>query len=161
MGKTSLLKELLRETKVKVGGFISEDIREKGERVGFRIRTLGGKEGILAHKDIKSPWRVGKYGVNVKDIEEIGVRAIEEAIRDSDIVVIDEIGKMELFSPLFRQCVRKALDSEKPLLGTLHRAREPFLDAIRARQDTIVLWLTPQNREEVFQKVRCLLEEVC
>lgn len=160
VGKTSLLKAVLSRLPLSAGGFISEELREKGERVGFLIRTLDGKEGVLAHKDKPTPHRLGKYYINLADLERIAVKSIEEAINDKELIVIDEIGKMELVSPLFRQATLKALDSPKPVLATLHRANEPFLNSIRQRADTIVLWLTPQNREEIFEQVFSLLTKV-
>jgi nucleoside-triphosphatase THEP1 len=75
--------------------------------------------------------------------------------------VIDEIGKMELFSSSFRQVVIKALDSPKPLLATLHRGDDPFLKSIRQREDTIVFWLTPQNREDILKEILSLLSVRC
>ena len=81
-------------------GFFTQEIRERGKRVGFSITTLDGKKGVLAHQAIKSRFRVGKYGVNLDYIDEIAVPSMIPSKAD-EIVVIDEIGKMECFSPLF------------------------------------------------------------
>lgn len=159
VGKTSLLKAVLSRLSLSAGGFISEEMREKGKRVGFAIRTLDGREGILAHKDKPTPYRFGAYYINMDDLEKLAVKSIEEAIQSKELIVIDEIGKMELLSPLFRRVTLEALDSPKPLLATLHRADEPFLNSIRQRADTVVFWLTPQNREKVFQEILSLLSE--
>ncbi|MBC7327563.1 NTPase [bacterium] len=158
-GKTSLLKAILPHLSLSAGGFISEELREEGERVGFSLLTLEGKRGILAHKHRFTPHRFGKYYINLVDLEQIAVKSIEDAIQNKDIIIIDEIGKMELLSPLFRQIVIKALDSPKPVIATLHRANDPFLNSIRAREDTIVFWLTPNNREQIFQKILSLCSE--
>ena len=93
-GKTTLIKEISKELKPKIFGFYTEEIREKEKRVGFKIKTLDKKEGILAHIKFKSKYQVGKYKVNLKDLEEIGVSALEKAIKEKKIVLIDEIGKM-------------------------------------------------------------------
>lgn len=160
VGKTSLLKAILSRLSLSAGGFISEEIREGKERVGFSLKTLDGKAGILAHKNIPTTHRFGKYYINLDDLEKIAVQSIEEAIAYKELIVIDEIGKMELFSPLFRQAVIRALDCSKPLLATLHRGDDHFLKSIRQREDTIVFWLTPNNREEVLEKILFLLSKL-
>jgi nucleoside-triphosphatase len=96
-GKTTLIKEILKELKIPAKGFFTEEIRKEGERIGFKIVTLSKKEGILAEKGFKSLYRVSKYGVILKDLEEIGVREIEEGLKGDFLIVVDEIGKMELF----------------------------------------------------------------
>lgn len=152
-GKTSLLKAVLSRLSLSVGGFISEEMRDRGERVGFSLKTLDGKEGILAHKDKPTPYCFGKYYINLEDLEKIAVKSIEDAIAEKEIIVIDEIGKMELISPLFREATLRALNSPKPVLATLHRANEPFLNSIRQRADTIVFWLTPKNRGKILEEI--------
>lgn len=161
VGKTTLLKAILSRLSLSAGGFISEEIREGGERVGFSLKTLDGRTGILAHKNIHTAHRFGKYYINLNDLEKIAVQSIEDAISHKELIVIDEIGRMELFSSSFRQAVIKALDSPKPLLATLHRGDDPFLKSIRQREDTIVFWLTPNNREEVLGKILSLLSVRC
>ncbi|MGC8842872.1 MAG: NTPase [bacterium] len=160
VGKTSLLKAILSQIPLSVGGFVSEEIREGGERVGFSLKTLDGKEGILAHKRIPTSLRFGNYYINLLDLEKLAVQSIEDAIANKDLIVIDEIGKMELLSPLFRQATLRALDCPKPVLATLHRGEDPFLNSIRKRADTVVFWLTKQNREEVLRKVLSFLREI-
>ena len=89
-----------------------------GHRVGFSINTLNGKECVLAHQNIKSRYKVGKYGVNIQDIDSLAVPAMHTNDKNV-IVVIDEIGKMECFSPLFRDTVMAILNSKNPVLGSI------------------------------------------
>jgi nucleoside-triphosphatase len=125
-----------------------------GKPRGFMIRTTGGKEAVLAEKGLKSGRRLGKYGLDLRNLEETGVPALEHALRNSDIIVIDEIGKMELFSGRFRETVMKALDSPKKVVGVIHQSKQPFLDAIRARSDVLLLEVTGANNEEVWRKLK-------
>lgn len=90
-------------------------------------------------------------------METIGVKAIEKAQDCNEIIVIDEIGKMELFSEKFKTSVLNALDSGKRIIGVIHRGDEPFLNAIRKRKDVIVFEIHLQNHTEVYQKVLQLL----
>ena len=135
------------------GGFFTQELRQDSQRIGFKITTLEGKEGILAKKGFKSRFRLGKYGINLKHLEEIGVAAIEEAIRTKRVVVIDEIGKMELFSSNFRNAVLRALDSKKRILGTIQMSDIPFLKQIKARPDTTILEIKPDKKKEIFDKI--------
>ncbi|MBE0447996.1 MAG: NTPase [Actinobacteria bacterium] len=148
-GKTTLIRKLIDEFTLDAGGFFTQEVREAGERVGFDILTLDGRRGMLARKGMKSNLRVGRYGVSLKDLEEIAVDSIKKALWKNKIVIIDEIGKMELFSEKFKEAVLRALDSEKIVLGTIKLAPDPFTDMIRQRSDTIIFELTPENREEV------------
>ena len=100
-GKTSLVKQAVAEMKGKAGGFYTEEIRSGGARQGFRLVTLDGHSTILAHIDIHSPYRVSKYGVDIDSLDKVGVAALYKASRQCELVVIDEIGKMELFSDIF------------------------------------------------------------
>jgi len=136
------------------GGFFTQEFRQNNQRIGFKITDLQGNEGILARKGFKSKFRLGKYGINLKDLEEIGVAAIEEAIKTKEVVVIDEIAKMELFSDNFKSAVLKALDSKKRVLGTIQQSDLPFLKQIKARPDLIVFLLKADNRDKIYKKLR-------
>ena len=150
VGKTTIIKKiagLVDDAK----GFYTEEIRSRGKRVGFRLKTLNGREGILAHIDIKSRFRVGKYGVNIEDLEDIGVRAIEDGLQDEEcrVIILDEIGKMELFSRRFKDIVIEALNSEKLLIGTIKLKGNGFIEGIKQRNDTIIIQVTYDNRENI------------
>jgi nucleoside-triphosphatase len=152
-GKTTLIKEVLKELKIPAKGFFTEEIRKERERIGFKIVTLSKKEGILAEKGFKSPYRVSKYGVILKDLEEIGVKEIEEGLKGDFLIVVDEIGKMELFSSKFREVILKALDSKNKILGTIMEKENQFCDKIKQRKDTKVFYLTRENREKVKKEI--------
>lgn len=153
VGKTTLIRKSLDRLDVRCGGFYTEEIREGRRRVGFGIVSLAGDRGILAHVDIKSRSRVGRYGVNVDDIERIGVRALEGALRDSDLIVIDEIARMELYAPSFKRMVICCLDSPKPVLGTIQERKDPFLADIRRRDDVTVVRVTEANRDALVPRI--------
>ncbi|WP_048165973.1 NTPase [Palaeococcus pacificus] len=151
VGKTTLvlkISEALRDKGIKVGGFTTREVRERGRRVGFKIKALDtGEEGTLAWAGLDGP-RVGKYGVNLQDLNEIGVEAVERALREADVVIIDEIGAMEFKSKKFAEAVEKAIESEKPLLAALHRR---WVDRFKDRGKLYVL--TVENREKVREEI--------
>jgi len=157
-GKTTLIIEIVRELKLNAGGFYTSEIRERGIRKGFKIITLDDEEGILAHIDIKSPYKVGKYKVNLKDLEEIGAKSILNSLRENKITVIDELGSMELFSEKFQKAVSTALNSKNKVLGTIMLKPNPFCDKIKEREDTRIFYLTPENREKIKKEIKSLLK---
>ena len=152
-GKTTLVMKIIKQLD-SAGGFFTQEFRQDNQRIGFKITSLQGKEGILAREGFRSKFRLGRYGINLKDLEEIGVIAIEEAINKKEVVIIDEIAKMELFSKDFKNAVLKALNSKKRVLGTIQQRDLPFLKQIKARPDLIVLELKVDNREEIYKKLK-------
>ena len=97
-GKTSIIREAIAAIRASAGGFYTQEIRAGGTRQGFKIITLEGKDAVLSHVSFSSPHRVSKYGVDIETLDRIGVTALSQAIENNDVIVIDEIGKMELFS---------------------------------------------------------------
>ncbi len=160
VGKTTLIERVLATLEVDAGGFYTREIREGGERVGFSIAGLHGESGVLARVGLESPFRVGRYGVNREDLERVGVRAIERAIESSPLIVMDEIGRMELCSDTFQAAVIRALDSPTPVLGTLQKRSNRFLDSVRARNDVEVVAVTPANRECLVPVLRDRMKEL-
>ncbi len=153
VGKTSLILKVVKELPKKIGGFITKEIKKSGKRVGFELETLDGKKGILAHIDVKSPYKVSRYRVNIDDLEKIGVKSIKNALEDCEIIVIDEIGKMELFSSNFKNVVLKALNSNVKLLATITQSNLPFISDIKSRKDVKILEVTVRNREYLHKEI--------
>ena len=144
-GKTTLICNVVQNL-TNTRGFYTREITQKGRRVGFSLNLLGGDELILAHVDIESRYRVGKYGVDVETFENAVCPEIEAALTENAVLVIDEIGKMELFSERFRSAVQKALDSPLPLLAAILQKPLPFADWVKARPDVELIELTHLNR---------------
>jgi nucleoside-triphosphatase THEP1 len=147
-GKSTLIERVVGRIHKPMTGFFTREIREGGRRVGFSITTLDGKKGVLAHQDTKSRFRVGIYGVNLDHIDQIVVPSMLPAGAD-DIVVIDEIGKMECFSPLFRQTLVKVLDSENPVIGSIAVKGDKFVQRVKEREDVLLVHVTEKNRDEL------------
>lgn len=152
-GKTTLIKEIISELDVEKKGFFTEEIREKGKRAGFMIVTLSGKKAVLAHKDFTFPYRVSKYSVSVENLEDVGVKEIEQAISGKFLIVIDEIGKMELFSERFKKAVIAAFESENRVLASILLRPHPFCDKLKKRDDTEVFLLTRENYTTIKQEI--------
>jgi len=150
-GKTSLIKQVAAQMKGKAGGFYTEEIRSQGVREGFRLVTLDGEDAILAHTNIHSPYRVSKYGVDIDALERVGIPALHKAAQQCNLVVIDEIGKMELFSADFRDTVSRMIDSGTRILGTIMLNPNPWADAIKRQPQVNVLTVTRDNHRQVLE----------
>ncbi len=152
-GKTTLLCRVAGNLSKPYAGFYTEGILESGHRVGFSLQTFSGKIGILSHLDFKSRLKVGKYRVSLTDLEEIALPEIEEGIKRKNIILIDEIGKMELYSAKFRQVVLQALNSNLPFVGTIVHTAHPWADQIKNRKDIELIEVTPKNRDQLVQEL--------
>ncbi|MCM8775729.1 MAG: NTPase [Candidatus Omnitrophica bacterium] len=147
IGKTTVVREVLKELDwLKVGGFYTEEIRRNGARTGFLVKTFNGKLRVLSKIGFASPVRVGPYGVDLQAIEEVINPAIEKGMEQSDILILDEIGKMEIVSPRFRELVEKALDSRRRVLATVPCYYLPFVAMLKRRSDVFVAEVTRDNR---------------
>ena len=164
VGKTTaVLKavEELRRSGYAVGGFVTREVRVEGRREGFIMVDLAkGEQAYLARVGEGRP-RVGRYVVFIHELERLGVPAILNAIEQADIVVVDEIGPMELLSQKFKRAVLKALESSKPVLATIHyRAGESdFGKAVLGRGDCRVVTVTEANRERAARDIAKLVLE--
>ena len=162
VGKTTVVRKVVTRLPGLVGGFYTEEIREGERRVGFKIQALDGRKGILAHKEARGTYFVqykkSDYRINLKDLEGIGVDSILKAIGSSTIIVIDEIGHMELFSDKFRDAVLKAFNSGKNVFATISKYGGPFEENLKMGGDTRVIEVTRENRDaladEVFRMLR-------
>lgn len=104
---------------------------------------------MLAHVDLKEGPRVGRYVVDLEAFESIGVKAVLRAITAADLLVVDEIGKMELLSPAFRKAIREAFDSDIGIIATIMERSDPFCDSLKSRPDVELLHIDAETRDEV------------
>jgi nucleoside-triphosphatase len=151
VGKTTVarrLAELLRDRRVTLAGFTTEEIRESGGRVGFAVETFDGGRATLAHLEFDAGPRVGRYRVDLDAFERIALPALEERPTDA-LVLIDELGKMELASERFRASVSELFESHARIVATVHVARHPFTDALKRRSDVETERVTHGNRDEL------------
>jgi nucleoside-triphosphatase len=150
VGKTTIalrLIEILQADGLPVTGFVTREVRgEGGRRLGFEIETVDGRHGLLAHVDLRGGPRVGRYGVALEDLERLCVPLLEHADGGS-IVVVDELGKMELASARFRDAVTGVLARPLPLVATVHAFAHPFTDALKRHASVTTVPVTRGNRD--------------
>jgi nucleoside-triphosphatase len=150
-GKSTIARRLadrLSQDGIPVSGFITEEIRQSGRRLGFSLERFGGERGVLAHVDLPGPPRVGRYGVDLAAFERVAIPALEEA-GEHGVAIIDELGKMELASDAFREAFAELLDRPVPVVATVQSASHPFTDALKRRRDVETMRVTTANRDEL------------
>lgn len=151
MGKSTLVQKAAEATKVKVGGVLARDKRVKDRRVGFELLDLGsGQTGMLADETGNGP-QLGKYRVRLDDLDQIGAKAIEDALK-ADLIVVDEVGPMELSSRRFIGAVEKAIASNKPMLVVLHEWSVHPL-AKKIRKSFRIITVTRDNRDALREEL--------
>ena len=148
VGKTTVIRRFLEGASGGTcRGFYTQELREGGQRVGFLAVTLEGEQITLAHVSLPRRWAVGRYGVDVRAFEEKIVPTLTVGAEPVDLVVVDEIGKMECFSPLFREAVWQALAGPVPVLGTIARRGGGFIQQVQAHPAVELVEVTRRNRD--------------
>lgn len=148
VGKTTVARgvvEALRAAGVPVAGFTTGEIRAGRRRVGFAVDAVSGAHAVLAHVNLPGPPRVGRYGVDLPAFERVALPALR-APDPGAVVVVDELGKMELASEAFRRAVLDLLAGPASVIATVHAFRHPFTDALKARDDVEVVRVTEASR---------------
>jgi nucleoside-triphosphatase len=146
------LADFLRERGVSVSGFVTHELRERGRRVGFEVETLDGARSKLAHVDFAGPPRIGKYGVDLAAFERVALPSLEPP-RAGGVVVIDELGKMELASEAFRDAVSRLFETTADIVATVHVFRHAFTDALKRRPDVELVRVTKASRDELPRRL--------
>lgn len=152
-GKTTLVKKLLENISLDAGGFYTEEIRDDGVRVGFRIVDIASsKKATFAHVGIHSDKRVSKYGVDIEAFDNIAISSLENAL-DKDIVIIDEIGRMELFSEKFRTKLTEIVKhkDKKIIIVTMKKGARYF----QLPKETIIIDLNKVDFEKALKQIAC------
>lgn len=161
IGKTTVLRKIVGSIGIgRCGGFYTQEIRSQGIRTGFQVVTLDGQSGTIADVSYASRMRVGKYGVDINVLEAIGITAIYEAIEHKELVIVDEIGPMQLYSSKFKQAVIDAVRSTRPLLGTIVSRPWPWADELKLCPSIETHHITASNRDSVVDKLVSILSTI-
>ncbi len=155
IGKTTVIKAVAESLGEQAGGFYTEEIRGPGGRKGFCLVTLDGQETVMAHVDLRRQGRprVSRYGVDVAAIERVGVAALRRAMRKGQIVVVDEIGKMELFCGPFKDAVLQAVGGSYTVVATVMAKPNPWVEGLMAMPHVTLWTVTMKNRNGMAKRV--------
>jgi len=158
VGKTTIIKKVLEVGIPVAGGFLTEEIRRGGRRIGFAVKDIhSGRDGILARVDLKDGPRVGQYRVNLASFESVGVEALRQALAGEGCVVIDEIGKMELCSAAFRAAVSEVFESGRSVMASIAIHDHPFLSRMRQVRGVTLVEAVVENRNDLPARIAGML----
>lgn len=158
-GKTTTVRRTIDRLEVPAGGFFTQEIRTGGRRVGFRLITLDGRDGVLAHVDNSEGPKVSKYRVDIDSLDSIGVDSLRSAMAEDKLVVVDEIGPMEMYSRRFREAVRELLEGRSLAIGSIVARSTEFGDEVKAHPAVKVLPMNRSNRDEIAAGLAATLKE--
>jgi nucleoside-triphosphatase len=158
-GKTTILMGLIRRfIDFAPAGFYTEEVRARGMRRGFSLKSLDGLEGMLADVAFGGPRRTGRYGVDLEGFETF-LASLDLLSCPSRLVFIDEIGKMECLSQRFVDLVETLLSSEKTVVATVARQGEGLIRKVKVRADSLLVEVTPMNRQALPDELGHWLEK--
>ena len=158
-GKTTAIMKIVAELGcTSVAGFYTEEIREGNTRKGFRFKRLDGAGGILAHVDIKSRFKVGKYGADIAGFDKSVVPVLDLERTDVELFVIDEIGKMECYSEKFTAVTRRLFNSDNSVLATVAKKGPGFISEVKHYQGVRLFNLTCENRDKTIVEILSFLK---
>jgi nucleoside-triphosphatase len=152
IGKSTVIQRLLPLlADVRMTGFVTGEIREAGQRVGFEATSLAGESRILAHRRLVSDHRVGGYGVDVETVDYMVDTTLDERIA-TDLYVVDEIGKMELASRRFVAAMQRLMADPRPLVATVAQRGPGLIDSAGRRADVEVWQVDAANRDTLPER---------
>jgi nucleoside-triphosphatase len=155
-GKTTVVRRVAERFPGRAAGFYTREVREKGRRVGFEIVTLEGEVTWLSHVDFPGPNRVGKYGVDLEGLHRVGLAAMEPA-PGVDLIVVDEVGKMECLSPHFVAAMERLWNASVPLLITVAEKGGGYIARMKGKPGARLITVTPGNREGLPDRILAML----
>jgi len=157
-GKTTAVMHIIESLNCKkVAGFYTQEIRQNNSRKGFSWARLDGATGVLAHVDIKGPFRVGRYGVDVAGFEKSVVPVLDIEQIDAELFILDEIGKMECLSEKFVAAVRRLFASDKSVLATVAQKGTGLISEVKNYPGTRLFNLTRQGHDETIAEILQIL----
>jgi len=156
-GKTTVVQKVVANWPGQAAGFYTREVRERGRRQGFEIITLAGAAALLSHVNFPGPYRVGKYGVNLENFNRVALPAMRLG-PEVDLIVVDEVGKMECLSARFVAALERLWAAPVPLLITVAEKGGGYIAALKGKHDKTLLTVTPANREELPARILELLK---
>ncbi len=154
VGKTTLIEKVVSRLPIPVGGMLTREIRKCDHRVGFSVIDVAtGTAGVLAHIHQQNGPKMGRYRVNLSDLEQIGIAAVDHALAAGSLIVIDEIGPMEITSLKFIPMVERVIESDAPFIISTHAKLDlPLIH--RLRQEFTLYRVKLGNRDDLVEQIR-------
>ena len=152
-GKSFLIRQLMEKWDGGIQGFLTLPYTICERRKGFYLHSLQELEEIENDLPISV-----QYGENVcfsvpETFERLGCAALKQALESEDMVVMDELGKLEHQAFGFQQAVEKVLDSENLTLCAIKKADAPFLHRLCSRTDIVLFDLDAESTDKIYAEI--------
>ncbi|XP_062128174.1 nucleoside-triphosphatase THEP1 [Drosophila sulfurigaster albostrigata] len=163
IGKTTLVGKIAAKMRNQctLQGFFTDEVRENNQRIGFDVVTMSGKREILAREKVRGNLpKVGKYSVYVENFEKLALPLLTISSRPTQLMIIDEVGKMELLSKRFEEAVRMLVLYEQIALITipLHtNKRIGLVEFLKSYPQSRIYTVNHTNRDSL---VRTISEDI-
>jgi len=154
IGKSSVINKVLEQLgEIKLGGFKTTPIFENGLRKGFALESFHGQKQIFAHTNLDSNMKFNVYRYDVSVFENFGTQLLENGLKNSELIVMDEIGMMEKNTVQYKKHIMKCLGAHQQVLGAFQKRAEWFSDILSKRSDTKIFFITEENRETIHNQI--------
>jgi nucleoside-triphosphatase len=155
VGKSTVINSVIKALPGwRINGFRTTPIFEEKKRSGFVFESLDGYRECFAHIDLNTRNKYDIYHYDLTIFNDFGVRTLEKALTESDLIIMDEIGAMEREARKFQKALKKCLDSPIFVLGAFQKRARWFQDFVQPREDTKIFMVDESNRSTVSQSIK-------
>jgi len=166
-GKSTLLKSFIDPRRDKTGGYFVQRLFIKGDSRAFRLVDITREEYIPNREVTTLEGLTDLIAVTGKRKQEylevfktIGVGTLHRGCREKQLVLMDELGRLESAVPEFMQAVWHVLDHPVPVIGVIKKEPNPFLDQVRARWDVYVVDMDFYGPEATYDQLQRFFAEL-
>ncbi|XP_017771641.1 PREDICTED: nucleoside-triphosphatase THEP1 [Nicrophorus vespilloides] len=162
VGKTTIVKKLCKELQTPISGFYTEEVRDsKNVRIGFDVVSVDeSTRGVLARisdPNKNSKYTIGKYQVYLTEFEDCALLQLQ----GPDLLVIDEIGKMEMFSSKFKHEIELCFKQDRIVIATVPlKCNITLVEQLKKREDCQLFTVDKQNRNHIFQEILQFIKKI-
>jgi nucleoside-triphosphatase len=162
-GKSTLISKLIEYYTIKdysIYGFLTPEVKKSGYRIGFDIQDifLKKQEKFARIGNYNTPNKLGKYWIFLEGLENIISNFEAPQLHKIDLFIIDEIGKMELFSKKFQDFITRIFASNLSIIATIGLTVKHPIKAHLLNLPNVKLFnLDRLNFQKTYQKIISLL----
>ncbi len=158
IGKSTIINKVIQQwPEWKIGGFRTRPVFDNAQKCGFIFQSFDGQEDCFAHTEMNSPDQFDVYHYDANIFETLGCSALGRSLSESDLIVMDEIGVMEIRARQFQQMIVRCLDAPVWVIGAFQQRADWFRKLLANRSDTVIFEVDSANRDELVQRIIALL----
>ena len=155
VGKSTILKNALKEFDISIGGYITKRIFD-GYYRKYMVKSLydSNEEYTIVRVDSRDNSKEGF----ISSFENGVVSILDKSLKHRDLIVLDELGCAENNMNMFTSKVFQLLNSNKIVFGVLKDNNCKFLNDIKSRDDVVIIEITEENRDYISKEIIHILK---